>query len=69
MYNLARIYKSKNKIFQNINQVIYWYEKAANNGHLPAMHNLGIMYKNGMVLRKIIIKLLNYLNSQMMLVE
>ncbi|CAB4438333.1 unnamed protein product [Rhizophagus irregularis] len=25
----------------------YWYEKATNNGHLAAMHNLGLLYKNG----------------------
>ncbi|RGB27427.1 hypothetical protein C1646_658087 [Rhizophagus diaphanus] len=31
----------------DLKMAAYWYEKATNNGHLAAMHNLGLLYKNG----------------------
>lgn len=31
----------------NITEALYWYEKAANNGVVDAMFNLGVIYKNG----------------------
>ncbi|GBC22567.2 kinase-like domain-containing protein [Rhizophagus irregularis DAOM 181602=DAOM 197198] len=39
-------------ITQNFKKAFYWYEKAANNGNIMAVYNLGRCYKNGMGVKR-----------------
>ncbi|GET04720.1 kinase-like domain-containing protein [Rhizophagus clarus] len=41
--------KDEESIEKDLEKASYWYEKAVNNGHLIAMHNLGLNYIDGEV--------------------
>jgi TPR repeat protein len=43
-------------IEKNSKKAFYWYEKAANNGNMIAMYNLGLMYEDGEGITKIQIR-------------
>ena len=62
---LGLCYKNGTGVIKDINMAFHWFEKAANNGNIMAIYNLGGCYKMDLVLKKIIIKLLNCLNNQL----
>jgi TPR repeat protein len=43
-YNLARMYQFGVGVAPDSKQAVYWYEKAAKQGHVKAQFNLGLMY-------------------------
>lgn len=45
--SIASIYLNGNGVTENRGEVAHWYRRAAENGHPPAMHLLGDMYKQG----------------------
>ena len=49
----------------NKKKAIELYQKAANLSSKIAQYNLSLMYLNGNYIKKVIIKLLNYLNSHL----
>jgi len=46
-YNLGRCYDRGLKVNQDYGQALYWYEKAAAQGHDKAANNLGCLYLDG----------------------
>lgn len=46
-YNLGRCYDRGLKVKQDYKQALYWYEKAAAQGHDKAANNLGCLYLDG----------------------
>lgn len=46
-YSLGRCYDKGLKVAQDYQQALYWYQKAAEQGHDKAANNLGCMYLDG----------------------
>ncbi|EXX63269.1 uncharacterized protein OCT59_024034 [Rhizophagus irregularis] len=46
-FNLGWFYETGKIVNKILKMAVYFYEKAANNGHLMAMHNLGLLYIRG----------------------
>lgn len=46
-YSLGRCYDKGIKVAQDYKQALYWYQKAAEQGHDKAANNLGCMYLDG----------------------
>jgi len=46
-FKVGWCYKNGMGVKKDSKMAVDWYKKAANNGHLIAMHNLGLLYKNG----------------------
>ncbi|HCX59940.1 MAG TPA: sel1 repeat family protein, partial [Candidatus Cloacimonas sp.] len=40
-------YANGEGVVKNYKQAVYWYEKAANQGHADAQNNLGVCYEFG----------------------
>ncbi len=46
-YNLGYMYANSNGVAKDYTQAVYWYRKAAEQGHAWAQSNLGLMYLKG----------------------
>lgn len=46
-YKLGMVYDTGNGVERDAGRAVYWYRRAADDGHIHAQHNLAVAYANG----------------------